>query len=323
MHPGLSELGLKSPVILAPMSGVTDRPYRDSVQRYGAGLVVTEMIASKAVLMEIKDSRKLNTNIRDEPNMAVQLAGVEPSIIAEAANVVEQRGAKIIDLNFGCPAKKVTQKSSGSALMRDEVLCGHIFDAVVKAVQIPVSVKMRLGWDDDSLNAPKIAKMAELAGLKMVTVHGRTRCQFYKGRANWVAVHAVREATSLPLVVNCDIGSFGDADQSLMASGADAVMIGRGSQGRPWLLHQIGQYLTGANVDESPKRSEQAIECLRHFEATLSHYGKDLGMRIARKHLISYGMGVRDAAQYRTKVASAASPNDVRGLVQHYVGQSN
>ena len=319
MHPGLIALGLTSPVVLAPMSGVTDRPYRDSVQRYGAGLVVTEMIASKAVLMEIKDSRKLNTEIRDEPNMAVQLAGVEPAVIAEAAKVVEQRGAKIIDLNFGCPAKKVTKKSSGSALMRDEALCGRIFEAAVAAVGIPVTVKMRLGWDDDSLNAPTIAKMAQEAGARMITVHGRTRCQFYKGQANWRAIHAVRDAIDLPLIVNGDITSAKDADDALAQSGADAVMVGRGSQGRPWLLKQIGQHLMGEPMDADPCDGDQAEECLAHFDATLRHYGVDLGMRIARKHLVAYASGVRDAAQYRAQVAVAPTPEAVETLVRRYL----
>ena len=319
MHPGLTALGLTSPVVLAPMSGVTDRPYRDSVQRYGAGLVVTEMIASKAVLMEIKDSRKLNTEIRDEPNMAVQLAGVEPAVIAEAAKVVEQRGAKIIDLNFGCPAKKVTKKSSGSALMRDEALCGRIFEAAVAAVGIPVTVKMRLGWDDDSLNAPTIAKMAQEAGARMITVHGRTRCQFYKGQANWRAIHAVRDAIDLPLIVNGDITSAKDADDALAQSGADAVMVGRGSQGRPWLLKQIGQHLMGEPMDADPCDGDQAEECLAHFDATLRHYGVDLGMRIARKHLVAYASGVRDAALYRAQVAVAPTPEAVETLVRRYL----
>lgn len=319
MHPGLTALGLTSPVVLAPMSGVTDRPYRDSVQRYGAGLVVTEMIASKAVLMEIKDSRKLNTEIRDEPNMAVQLAGVEPAVIAEAAKVVEQRGAKIIDLNFGCPAKKVTKKSSGSALMRDEALCGRIFEAAVAAVGIPVTVKMRLGWDDDSLNAPTIAKMAQEAGARMITVHGRTRCQFYKGQANWRAIHAVRDAIDLPLIVNGDITSAKDADDALAQSGADAVMVGRGSQGRPWLLKQIGQHLMGEPMDADPCDGDQAEECLAHFDATLRHYGMDLGMRIARKHLVAYANGVRDAAHYRAQVAVAPTPEAVETLVRRYL----
>lgn len=319
MHPGLTTLGLKSPVILAPMSGVTDRPYRDSVQRYGAGLVVTEMIASKAVLMEIKDSRKLNTEIKDEPNMAVQLAGVDPDVIAEAAKVVEQRGAKIIDLNFGCPAKKVTKKSSGSALMRDEALCARIFDAAVRAVSIPVTVKMRLGWDDGSVNAPTIAQMAQDAGVQMITVHGRTRCQFYKGQADWRAVHAVREAIDLPLVVNGDIVTIQDADDALAKSGADAVMVGRGSQGRPWLLQQIAQHLMGEVMVDDPSGADQAEECLVHFDATLRHYGMDLGMRIARKHLVAYGSGMRDAAQYRAQVAIAPSPKEVEVLVRRYI----
>ena len=311
----LARLGLQSPVILAPMSGITDRPFRDSVQRFGAGLVVTEMTASEAVLREIKDSRKLNTPIDDEPNLSVQLAGVDPQVIAEAARVVEQRGAKLIDLNFGCPAKKVTKKSSGSALMRDPELCRAIFEAVVPAVAVPVSVKMRLGWDHDSLNAPLIARMAQDAGACMITVHGRTRCQFYKGEADWQAVRAVKQAIDLPLVVNGDIGSTRDAQSALAQSGADAVMIGRAAQGQPWLLAQVGSELSGRQAQPVPSAKDQGEELRRHFDHMLCHYGKDLGLRIARKHLVAYGQGLPGAAEYRQAVATQSDPKQVHRLV--------
>ena len=225
MSISIGPVTLDDPVVLAPMSGVTDLPFRRLVKRLGAGLVVSEMIASQAMVRQTRDSLKMSTNCAEEFPMAVQLAGCDPDVMAEAAKLNADRGAAIIDINFGCPVKKIVTKHAGSALMREEGLAGRIMDAVVKAVDLPVTMKMRLGWDEQSLNAPRLARIAEDCGIRMLTVHGRTRCQFYKGEANWAAVRATKKATALPVIVNGDIESAADIDLALAESGADGVMI--------------------------------------------------------------------------------------------------
>ena len=249
----IGSISLDHPVILAPMSGVTDWPFRRIVRRLGGGLVVSEMIASASILHGVRsEMRKLSADARSEFPFSLQIAGWDPQVMAEAARMGEQMGAAIIDINMGCPSKKVTGKLSGSALMQDERLVVQIFKAVRGAVSIPVTVKMRLGWDDGNLNAPRLAGFAESEGLSLVSVHGRTRCQFYKGRADWRAVAAVKDATSLPVLVNGDIADFSSIDAALSASGADGVMIGRSAVGRPWFITQAGQYLRGQAVMENP-----------------------------------------------------------------------
>ncbi|CAD7033339.1 tRNA dihydrouridine synthase DusB [Pseudorhizobium halotolerans] len=264
-------------MVLAPMSGVTDLPFREIAWRWGAGLVVTEMIASRELAMSRGESWARLKRAGLGPHM-VQLAGREPHWMAEAARIAADNGADIIDINMGCPAKKVTGGLSGSALMRDPVLALSLIEATVKAVDVPVTLKMRLGWDENSINAPQIARQAEEAGVRLVTIHGRTRMQFYEGRADWNAIRAVREAISIPLIANGDVQSPADAREILAASGADAVMMGRGAQGRPWHVGAIAGH-------PSPSCREQREIVAEHYEEMLAFYGREAGLRHARKHL--------------------------------------
>ena len=280
----IGDIEIANPVFLAPMSGVTDAPFRRLAAVLGAGLVVSEMTASED-LVHGRPMSRLRCEATGIGPHVVQLAGCEAGWMAEGARIAEAAGAEIIDINMGCPARHVTGGQSGSALMRDLDHAVRLIEATISAVKVPVTLKMRLGWDDRSRNAPELARRAEAAGVQMISVHGRTRCQFYKGDADWGAVRAVRDAVRIPLVVNGDITSFEKAVSALEMSGADALMIGRGAQGQPWLPGQIGRRLETGVEESAPSLAEQLKYIRVLYDEICSHYGLRVGLRHARKHL--------------------------------------
>ena len=318
----IGNINIKDNVLLAPMSGVTDLPFRKLVKSFGAPLVISEMIASRAMILQTRESLKKCQKDQSQYPMSVQLAGCEPEVMAEAARLNEEMGADIIDINFGCPVKKVVNGFAGSALMKDEDLATRIKEAVVKAVKIPVTMKMRLGWNSENLNAPSLAKKAEDVGIKMLVVHGRTRCQMYNGSANWQEISKVKNVVKIPVIANGDIKNAQNAKTALELSGADGVMVGRACYGKPWLIAQIADELAGREILSTPNIAQQKQIVLAHFKDMISHYGLQVGISLAKKHIGWYSSGLNGSAEFRATINICGSYNDKLPNQENYYQES-
>ena len=298
----IGNIKLEDNVLLAPMSGVTDLPFRKLVKSFGTSLVISEMIASRAMIMQTRESLKKCQKDKSHYPMSVQLAGCDPEVMAEAAKLNEDLGADIIDINFGCPVKKVVNGFAGSALMKDEYLATKIMEKVVKAVKIPVTMKMRLGWNYENLNSPSLAKKAEDVGIKMLTVHGRTRCQMYNGSANWELIGNVKDAVKIPVIANGDIKTTEDAKEAIRLSKANGIMVGRACYGKPWLISQINQELKNKVSIPTPTIEQQKYIVLDHFNDMIEHYSEKVAIPLARKHIGWYSSGLKGSAEFRAKI---------------------
>ena len=309
----IGNLQVNSNFLLAPMSGVTDYPYREIVKKFKPGLVFSEMIASRALLAQNSKTMKMIKKT-DNYLSAIQIAGCDPEIMVEASKICEDNGADIIDINMGCPVKKVVNGYAGSALMKDEILATKILESVSNSVKVPVTLKMRKGWDDKSLNAPKIAKIAENSGIKMITIHGRTRCQMYKGKSDWKFVKNVKTNVNIPVLVNGDITNKENLKQALKDSKADGVMIGRGSYGRPWIFEELCSNKTKFKINNNLKK--QII--LNHLQLSLDHYGKDIGLKSFRKHLGWYSKSINNSNEFRLKINQCTDEIILKNLINDF-----